>query len=158
MHFGSLFLKMDRPSQKKDYFSYIGCPKNENPNILVQKIRYVDMIKILGHLKIFAFLLLCIFGFVDFAMKLCTASLSNVGLFLCIIFCVSWFNCLNISGLLHCWITDRGKQFPLPSVISSSLSGRSRALTFFKISKAILLSSCVAMLPYSLTINFMLVV
>ena len=40
------FFKNGQPKPKKDYFSYIGCQKNENPHILVQKIRFMDLIKL----------------------------------------------------------------------------------------------------------------
>ena len=44
----------------KGYFSHTGCPKKENWLILVQKRRYLDMIKILGFLKSFFFVMLSI--------------------------------------------------------------------------------------------------
>ena len=46
----------------KDHFSYTGCPKNQNGLILMQKLRYKDIVKILGPLRSFSFLVWCING------------------------------------------------------------------------------------------------
>ena len=47
---------------KKAYFSHTWCPKNENGLILVKKLRYMDLIKTLVHMKSFAFVMLSILG------------------------------------------------------------------------------------------------
>ena len=46
----------------KDHFSHTGCPKNQNGLILMQKLRYKDIVKILGPLRSFSFLVWCIYG------------------------------------------------------------------------------------------------
>ena len=61
--FGTFFFFKNGYSKPiKGYFSHKGCPHNENPHILVNKRRYMDMIKMLGLLKSFAFLMLSILG------------------------------------------------------------------------------------------------
>ena len=61
-HFGSLYSKIHRLKQIKHQFSPTGCPKNENMLILVEKLRYMDIIKMFGFLKSFAFVMFSILG------------------------------------------------------------------------------------------------
>ena len=91
----------------------------------------------------------------DFVMKVYTTLLSKVGSFCWMRFWVKGLNPRNISILRHWARIARGKQFPLPSVISSSFSGSWSLLTTFMISMAILCSSWLAILPYNETISLM---
>ena len=95
----------------------------------------------------------CILWCLVFVMNAWTALLSKVGLFCCMRTLVWTLRCWNISGLLHCASIERGKQFPLPSVISSRLSGSWSLLTVSMISSAIIHSLSVAIFPWNETIS-----